>query len=262
MATKEGNFLRGTIGPISMRASRGQQLVSQRPGKGGVKQTADTKKAANTFGMASRLAGHIRRSFANWIEGLCDSDLVSRLNTVTLECLIPFRDAETRLFKFVGSSFRHLERLDFNIKSPLMKYLVFIPQVTYVDGIINVQSPEPDDLKRIRFPNKYAIGELTVVVTQICLAEGKRMTKPHRQTLKIGANGMDRLNMDFPVLEGCLCIVAVFLRYYFNLGECISIINSRDFNPGGICGALIIPGKYQDDDDLEWKTMNNLNFIQ
>ena len=262
MATKKGEFIKGVLGPLTLRELNGEQSLSTRPAKGSVKQTEATKKASDTFGMASALGSHIRHLFSPWIEDLYDPGMVNRLSVDLYQCLLPCRDPDTQSYKFGASSFKYLEGLDFNLVTPLFRYLGFMPVVSYDNGMIHIRNSGTDDLQKVRFPAKTTGCEIIASVAQFRLADGKRVFAPARKSMELTLDdgGADVMEFSFPVLEGCFCIVGIFLQYYSMRGRYLQAYNTKTFSPAGICGALIIPGKYQGQDELSWVKMSELKF--
>lgn len=71
MATVDDDgYVHGTIGPTSSRNRRGVQTIQTNPGKGNTKQSEGTKKASNSFGIASTFAkksGQVFRKCASFL---------------------------------------------------------------------------------------------------------------------------------------------------------------------------------------------------
>jgi len=99
MATRKGNFLKGSIGPVTLREVNGKQIVSKKTAPGTMQQTEATKKAAKTFGIASAFSSHLRQRLAPWIKQFHDSGMVNRVTTAILKCLIPCRNNGNRIIQ-------------------------------------------------------------------------------------------------------------------------------------------------------------------
>jgi len=96
MATNDGNFFRGIVGNAIFRVLNGKQIVQQRETPGTRKQSDETKKNSNTFGMAATLGAQIRRTMATKIIQKVDS-------TVAYEALskkLVLQSEQYRVFLF------------------------------------------------------------------------------------------------------------------------------------------------------------------
>jgi len=264
MATKKGKFLSGIIGLLKLSKRNEQQIVSTKPGKGKVNQTEATKKASNTFGMASALSNNIKKVYDEYLDGTKDSQLTTRLGTRILDSIRPCRNNETGRYRFERHSFKYLEGLDFNIESPLMRTLGFLTEVTYKDGLLNVKSMGENDLLKIKYPNKAKICDLIVSVALFKLSEGQYNFHPITQMLELTLDNTEtgNLDMNFEVPNGCLCVASIFLMsYHIYLGRYVRL-NSRDFSPAGICGAYVTPGTFEGEETGHWITHDPMKFDQ
>jgi len=278
MATKKGKFLSGLLGPVVLRKLNGQQIISGRPDRSRVKQTARSKISNNTFGSASKLAKQLRMLFLPWIEGLYDYDMGNRMHSALMKCLVPSRDLESGSYNFDESSFDHLRGLEFNKWSPANSSMRVEPSASIRDGIINVHIPGTSEFEQIIggtqwSPLKYPRGtthcEVTIAVAHINLADGTRVSTPYRQTWEVKRREMmregieqDEINFTMPALEGCLCIVGIFLKFYHLDRTYKHVYNHKKFSPGFICSVELIPGEYKLTDDFFWVKMGGLTFEQ
>lgn len=262
MARVYGNFLKGIIGPVSLKVLNGIQIVSQSIVPGTMKQTVKTIKAANTFGVASSLACHVREVFNNHINGFADSGMVNRLNGRMVGILNLSRDPETRLYNFENDSFNVLTGFDFNINSPLFKALSIVPYIKFNEGILNITAPAAKVPAKLKFIARSSHCEVVASVGLFRLEEGTRTHSTIDQSILIERQlpNLDQLNFRFNIPNGCLCIISIFLKYYSRIAKRELILNSKKYNPAGICAALLIPGKYEERDKQVWVEMNKLEF--
>jgi len=269
MATKKGKFLSGILGPVMLRRLNGQQIVSSRPDRSRVKQTQRSKMANNTFGSGSKLGKQLRLLFAPWIEGLYDYDMVNRLHSALMKSLVPARDIDSGCYNFDEESFKHLDGLEFNKWSPARARLDGIPSVEIEDGKINVRVPGTSVWSRIKYPGKTTHCEVTIAVAHLNLSDGLRVFTPYRETwdmirpeMPSGRVEQEDLVFTMPALEGCLCIVSMFLKFYSLDRTFKHVYNHKKFSPGFICAAKNIPGEYKPTDDFFWVEMGGLKFEQ
>ena len=102
MARYDGKFLRGVVGPVILKKSGNKQQVISRGRADTVKQSATTKQASRTFGMASGLSGQTKKILKeDW--GIADDGSVhARLSSALNQLLMRTRDPVTGLYSFMG----------------------------------------------------------------------------------------------------------------------------------------------------------------
>lgn len=259
MAIRDGNFLRGIVGPVVCRVLNGKQEVKSRPRK--VKQTVASTKSANTFGKASSLGGQIRESLVDLLNRLQDREMHNRLTKQLNLCLVSCRDPKTRKFSFDQDSFHQLADLDFNIKSPLKTSLFTKPEITVSAGQLHVVFPSLKNGVSLNFPKGCLNCLMKVSVSLIRLQDGFRECRAASQSLII-KKGQDSLNgkeLVFEVPDGCLCVVSVFLDYFSIFKDYVDPVKNKTFSPAGIWEAILIPGDFVND-TRHWEKMNGLKF--
>jgi len=269
MATRKGKFLTGILGPVMLRRLNGQQIVSARPDRSRVKKTERSKIANNTFGSASKLSKQLRMMFAPWIEGLYDCDMVNRLHSALMKCLIPSRDLDSGSYNFDEESFNHLDGLEFNKWSPGTISLYGATAATFKDGIINVRVPGTSAGAPIKYPRGTTHCEVTIAVAHLNISDGLRVFTPYRETWEVkkpemtkGSIEQEDIMFTMPALKGCLCVVSMFLKFYALDRTFKHVYNHKRFSPGFICAAKNIPGEYKPTDDFFWVEMGGLRFEQ
>lgn len=262
MARVYGDFLKGIVGPVSLKVLNGIQVVSQRMWPGTMNQTVNTKKTANTFGVASSLACNVREVFQNQINGFADSGMVNRLNSRMTGILNICRDPESRLYNFEEDSFNQLTGFDFNMNSPLFKALRIVPDINFNEGILSITAPPAKVPAKLKFIARSTNCEVIASVGWFRLEEGEKTYSTIDQSIVVKRElpNLDQLSFKFDIPNGCLCIVSIFLKYYLRVGKREVILNSKKYSPAGICAALLIPGKYEERDKQIWVGMNKLEF--
>ena len=257
MARKEGNFLRGALGPFIFRVVRGKQLVSTRPARGTIKQTKATKTSSQTFGMASSLAAQIRKTFEINVGTNFDPTVNERLTGVIRKILGLCRDAVTKHYEFRKNSFIDLKGFDFNINSKMESQMALMPRVTVKDGQMKVVTEELAIPRQLNFPLDSFRCQLIVSMSLLRLRDGLVLGKSESQSLDVTRHTktLAAHTFSFNVPTGCLCIATLSLRYSIAGKSGWKAITNTEFNPSCICGALITPGTYQQDERTRWEDM-------
>ncbi len=155
MALLDGKNFRGSIGNISFRKlDENTTSVQSNPGKGNVKQTANTKKSASLFGrLISPFAKHIRFNLKNLSNDLADRHMVNRMNAA-ISIIINQHLAYNGEIVFKADSFNRLIGFEFNTNSLLGNSLLQLPKVTYEADQVNISFPSFSVSKNIRFPDQ------------------------------------------------------------------------------------------------------------
>ncbi|SDZ84868.1 hypothetical protein [Pedobacter hartonius] len=257
MARQNGKFISGVLGPLVYRVVNGKQIISTKTAPGTIKQTTDTKRSADTFGMGSSLGASIRKTLAGQLSGFYDIGMISRLNGKMAEILGTCRNPKSRLYQFETNSFSRLDDFEFNANSEATNLLSKAPTVVLRDGILTIMLPKLVILQHLKFPNRSYKCEISFNVSLFRLRDGLMKAFPDTQSFLITKN-MKEVDPDefiFAVPDGCLCVVSVFLNYLTAEKTGWKSINSKKFNPGCICAALISPGAYKDDGHIIWTKM-------
>lgn len=257
MARKDGEFLRGLIGPLIFRVINNVQHVSLKIAKGTMKQTKETKKSALTFGMATSLSAEMLASFKEMLKGFNDYSARNRLNSVLNKILDRSRDKKTLAYSFFQESFSKLGGFEFNVNSKLEDFLMESPKVTIDRGKLYFSIPKSGIPARFKFPLKSSRCELKVSLTFFRLTEGLKFWKLNSKSLVILNNhkNFEGCEFVFDVPEGCLCITSMSLDYSRPNGENWLGVNNKSFSPAAICDATVTPGEYQKDDRRNWREM-------
>lgn len=265
MGVIKGKFIKGAVGSVVFREYRGSQIIQGNPKIIKGHRTEGTKKAAKTFGKASKLAGGIRWGLGYICHKFYDGTMIYRFNAEILRCLNGAKDPETQLFHFNAHSFRSLAGFEFNAGSMVKNNFFVQPTVTTADTRLLVTIPDikiPIDLKwPIERPK---CCKLLVVTSMIDLNNGRTdLGKPQVMdiTYSYKPNVVPGQTFEFEVVPGCLCITAISLQYVEETFIGDNTINSKSFNPGAILHAYIADGVIDPSLTRDWQPFDNNGYI-
>jgi len=258
MARRIGDFLVGVVGPISLRVNNGKQVVSSRVAPGTMKQTEATKRSAGSFGSASTFASCMYRKHKIPLADMGDRSTFNRLNKKSVEIWNNSRNAETDKYRFSTESFSSLSGFDYNIESPLMKRVAALPVISYEAGLLTVAYTKVFQEIKLKFPPKSHQCVIIATVAIFDLEKQKTTNVLLAENCIINSNkpGLNAIEFKFEVPGGCLCVVSMFLKYY-TVVHGRTLLNTKKFSPAAICGAIITPGRYQDDDGRIWRPIKH-----
>ncbi|AOM79091.1 hypothetical protein [Pedobacter steynii] len=253
MARLKGKFLIGAIGNLTFKKHRKEQIVQTKPGKGGVKQTKETKKAALVFGKASRFSNCLRQSFGFLIEDRYDGGMVNRLNKENFAIFKQCYQPETESYEFKPDSFRRLNGFDFNTKSPLKDSLWVEPSVQLVGQELQIRIPDFEIPSDFKFPphSNICSVELSIYLLSIETC--------YQQQIRLEALQISNAQKMVPsrewkieIPDGCICVTGLALHYYRNQGNLTVPVNHKEFNPAVIVNATVSNGKFNLPWDVSW----------
>lgn len=255
MAKLDGKFLRGMIGPVVNKKYRNQQVITQSPKYNPGKRTEPSKKAALKFGVASNLASSIRDNFYNVIVQLYDGPMINRLVKETRIILEQASDQQTDGFNFEQSSFGRLNGFEFNEDSPVRDNLLVQPLSTLTAQNLQIQFPEMQIPRDLRFPMTSNVCMLGVALGMYDLNHG-RMTLSPVQSLEIknlpGGAVVPARQFEFGIVPGCLCIVVVSLQYIKTIFSGNLMVNNKQFSPCAILKAVLADGSVDGEQTKTW----------
>lgn len=257
MAIKNGNFLRGALGPLIFRVVRGKQRVSVKPEPGTVKQTKKTKTAGKRFGMASSLGAEIRRTFEVNVGTNYDPTVNERLTGVLMSILSECQDPKTKRYQFVADSFSKLEGFDFNNNAKMNQLTTLHVKAKLHGTDLSVEINELLVQEQLKFPANAFRCQLTISMSLLRLKDGLLLGNAERQNVKVNL-GMEKLeaqNFNFKIPGGCLCLTTMSLTYSIAGKSGWKDVGSKKHNPSCIIGAFITPGAYQQDSRIRWLAM-------
>lgn len=257
MAIMNGKFICGAVGPLIFRKLGKCQVVSAK-GNTGRRQTVNSKKSANTFGMAASLSVQIMEAYAHITNKLNDNMLFQRLNKELISILNRCRDADTRKFNFDEDSFDKLSGIEFNLNSLLGDSLMIRPKLNISNELLTVSLPKFEIKSVLNFPYGSYGCELTVGMMLFRLKDGMKLDYFEYQSIMTDQSEtmMKAQEFKFAVPAGCLCIVTLFLKYFTIYKDFLNIVNTKAFSPAAICGAFVTPGDFVDRGEYKWAPMD------
>ena len=260
MGIIKGKFITGPAGPVNFRVLNGKNIVSAKMVKGTMKQTKRTIAVATTFGIANRLSGEMMQSLKKPLGGLQDNLMFKRLIKTLHHIFCNARNLTEEQYSFTSKSFNPLAGFDFNINSPLKQSLNTVPAVSLHNGLLRLVFNELDNPENINYPMRSKSCEIVVSMTLFRLKEGLKIPGAEYQRLKLkrDQNTISAHEFNFSVPDGCLCIVAINMYFYWFTDNYLSILNHKKFSPGSIFAAYYVPGEYPGDDGRKWFNMRKL----
>jgi len=255
MAIRKGKGLSGSIGKQVHRKWRKLDIVQSRPGRGGVKQTEETKKASQLFGASSRLAFGIRMMLSNFIIPYFDGSSHNRRTSLIKSILEKCFNKENLTCRVNENSFDRLNGYEFNASSALTRSMKVIPESSYQNGTVTVTFPKLINNQEFIFPEDTESCIITIGAGAYRLEDQSLSAdfKPHSFGVTQQQQLIESQNFTFAVPNGCLCIIGITLHYYHDSKYGKSRINHKLFNPAAICGAFLTPGTFDKDLSREWE---------
>ena len=244
MGKFDGKQITGLIGNLVFKKGRnGITIVQKGPHPG--KQTQASKTTANIFAKASTLSKAIRTDLSLLFRDFYDGAMVNRLTKQNREILEQCYNKATKQYTFNEDSFSRLAGFEFNAKSPLAKSLWVEPQLTLAGNQLSLSLPAMEINAQLKFPASCNFCEITVALAFYNLEQGVHKSRVF-QLLEINTDQplVPAHNFTFEVPDGCLCVMGMKLGYS-SLKDNIRVIkNNKEFNPAGLCGAIITPGEF------------------
>ncbi|RZK53721.1 MAG: hypothetical protein EOO91_17165 [Pedobacter sp.] len=252
MALFDGKNLKGSLGNLSFRPLRdGLSSVQTKPGKGNVKQTANTKKSASLFGsLVSPFAKHIRFHFKGLVNEYSDRQMVNRINSAISIIINQHLEPDGKIV-FNAESFNRLKGLEFNTNSPLVDSLLTMPKISFEDDKVHITIPSFKVAKNIKFPEDTYQVSMQIQPVFFKLSRALAFRAAHQSIDLEKTQGMtaeQTFSYDFPA--GSVCIFALSLTFSTNR----TIFNKKVFNPAGIFAASYKEGIVDDEIEEGWYT--------
>lgn len=264
MGTIKGKFIKGQVGSVVYREYRGSQIIQGRPKVIKSHRTEGTKKAATTFGKASKLAGGIRWGLGYICGKFYDGTMIYRFNTEILRCLNAVKDPETQQFNFNPDTFRSLAGFEFNVGSMVKNHFFVQPTVTIEGTSLQVTIPEIKIPTELKWPiDRPKCCKLMMVTTMIDLGKGSTVFgKPQVMDIPYSytPSTVPGQTFEFEIIPGCLCITGITLQIVEDtfIGE--STINTKSFNPAAILHAHIADGTIDPILTKGWQTFDDKGY--
>lgn len=254
MARFKGKFLIGSIGNLTFKKNKKEQIVQTKPGKRGIKQTTATKKTALVFGKASKFSNCIRTSFSFLTGRSYDGEMVNRLNKENFAILKQCYQPESESYDFKPDSFRRLNGFDFNNKSPLKDSLWIEPSVQLQDQKLLIQLSDFEIPADLKFPNRSNTCSLILKVYLLSIKTGLQK-HIHLETLQISNEQKTVRSREWKleIPDGCICVTGMALDYYRIQGNLMTPVNHKEFNPVVILNATVSNGEFNLPWDTSWQ---------
>lgn len=240
MALFDGKNLKGRLGNLNFRPyDESKSSVQTNPGKGNVKQTANTKKSASLFGsLVSPFAKHIRFHFKGLVNDFDDRQMVNRMNSAISIIVNQHLELDGKIV-FNTESFNRLKGFEFNTNSLLIDSLLLMPRITFEDDQVHITIPSFKVSKNIRFPDntdKVSI-QIQAVFFKLSRALAFRAKTQYVDLEKTqGMTAEQTFSYDFPA--GSICIFGLGLLF----SSSRTTVNDKKFNPAGIFAASFKEG--------------------
>ena len=220
----------------------GNTIVSKKPGKGTMKQTADTKKSAAFFGLCSNLGGIVRATLDGCM--FPDRYMSNRVTVALRSAYARCYHQKTDTYIFGSDSFDGLTGLEFNIKSKMSDYFWPKPALSLEDDNLVLRIPEIKVLRQLKFPKGATLCEPNLF---ICLfsPEAGYWTGYYFKTSKINKTDdiIPAQEFKLHVPKGCVCLSAISTRYFSVSEDLKTPFNiSVKFDPASIYSAIVNPG--------------------
>jgi hypothetical protein len=255
MARKEGDFLRGALGPLVLKEVRGKQIVTTKARTKKSRLSKDTIRTSNVFATASQIGTNIRNGLSGIITANYDGLMVSRMAGAVQDCLLPAQNLETEELEFKPDTFSGLAGFEFNTSSPMKKNFFVKPVVSLTDSLLKVALPEFVVPRELRFPEDISNCKMLISVLMLDLVN-RRMELCTPQILELRYDYPSATipphTFEFEVEPGCFCIAAFSLQYTETTFAGTFLINTKTFNPAAILFAQRAEGEIDPERTAEW----------
>lgn len=222
------------------------QVASAKPLKSESKQSPDTKKAASLFGKTSALSKSLRDLCSHYINGFYDGPMVERLVSEVQPVIKAAFNKQQSSYHFSGNSFERLSRFDFNELSPLRNSLLSLPTFSLVADQLTVTFPELENHRELKFHKDSNSCVIYINVGCYNLEHGFAVPLELNAKIQVQAKEaiIERQEFVFTLPQECLCLSTVVIHYYQDLYKMPTLVNSKTFNPAGICSAIVTSGTF------------------
>lgn len=232
----------GSVGPVTYLAYNGTTYIRTKPGKGGVKQSSETKKSASDFGRASSLAKAIRNSLFPILQNHSDTSFYRRFTANVNAATQDGNPQPKGSRSLMEGNLSLLERIDCNTASPFSTYCTPSPELTLSDsGQLTIALPEFTVLEHIAQIPDATHATLAFLATVI---NPDTNAQSHAELFKLELALTNSLipaqQWTTAVLpQGQLIVVASAVFYYRNNNLAGMVgLNSREFHPCEVSGVL------------------------
>jgi hypothetical protein len=245
MARVEGKFVSGIVGPVIFKKVGNRQLVVGKSKNELIKMKAATYDAAYIFGYASTLSSYIRNGASNVIAHY-DSGMVSRL---TGECNSFLQKATIdsgKTFHFDQDYLSRLNGFDFNVSSPVKRYLFAQPEVTLTEENVLITLPEMLIPRDLAFAPDAKYCTVVFEVTLFDLKNSLYRTQEAQSfeiELQRNPFALPSQQFTFQGAPGAIYIVSLALFYAEKTFAGKAVLNHKNLHPAAILKAGFCPGE-------------------
>lgn len=252
MAIFNGKNIKGTIGPISLTPRGNETIIRSKPGRGGVKQTAATKKSAALFGtVISPFAKLLRQAAAPLHLGFYDGAMVNRMNSAVATIFNQHLTDEGN-FSLNEESFKRLNGFDFNSQSPLNKSLLITPRVNLAGEELSMNLSPFEVSKNLKFPHTAQNCVIQFQLALFNLDQNKwKLEAPKELSIAKSQKNSEGISLSYTIPEGTLVLLVCAIRYFKNN----LMMDHKSFHPAGIIEALYRTGKPSSETLTDWIAM-------
>lgn len=257
MATQKGLLISGKVGPHIYKIVRGKQIITSKAAPGTMKKSVAMVKHSKTFGKATSIAAHLRKSLIVPLNGFHDAEMVNRLNSQLVKILAQSNNAVTGGFNFDPDSFKRLEGFEFNNNSNVKDLFKLLPTTSIINDGLTVKIKGFNIPGMLKFPFKSYHCKLIVSLSLFRLQHGTRLASAESQFVEVTKDKTKAgpFEFNFRVPTGCFFVISFFLEFATATKLGWKAINDREFNPGCICAAQIAEGEEEEDVSRNWIKM-------
>ncbi|MDR6782327.1 hypothetical protein ABIE26_001185 [Pedobacter africanus] len=259
MASLDGKFIKGTAGSVVYKKYRNKQIVTSKPEFSPGSQTEATKLAAASFGLAVKLAKHIRHNLDPVVTEFFDGPMVNRFNSELIYVLNQVFDPETEVFTFNTESFSRLAGFEFNMDSPVRDNFFVQPEATVSSTTLKIEIPEIHQPHELKFPKDGRKCVLGLAVGMYDLKHGRMTLSPIQSTTidwTYDPMVVPPKTFEFEIEPGCLCIPVISMQFVRTTFAGTIVVNNKSFNPVAILRAFIAAGEPEKSRTKSWQSMD------
>lgn len=255
MASVEGKFVRGVVGPTIFRKVGNRQFVSSKSKQAYIKMTEATYQASYIFGRASTIASYIRMG-ADQLLAFYDSRMISRLTGQCNHIIQKATIDEANTLHFDQDYFGRLNGFEFNESSPVKQCLFAQPELTLTEQDVFIDFPEMSIHRDLVFTQtaRYCTVALRVLLIDL---KNYRYQKQEIQSFEVESNmesyTFPAQRFHFKGAPGTLCVAYLGLFYAEKTFAGKAVMNHVGFSPAAILKAAFCPGDVQE--NAEWLSM-------
>jgi len=180
------------------------------------------------------------------MQGLADGGMINRLNSKVLKAISSNKLLERGKRDLHGADFTHLENFEFNINSPLQKYLMVKPTVAVDENrYLHVHVPQINVKKDLRTPDRYTVATIKTMVVAFSFKKLFYHTcGTHEIAIRNTVKVQEASDWTCPVQmpPDCVVLVTMLLQYTHTVPFMDTItLNSKELSPSAIIAAFETP---------------------